>query len=126
MNLIESTLDKQLDMMTNHLLDGYEIEYSECIQHWYRMHYPCQIVPKPTDTDIMRLAVKASIIERLVEVLNSPPRNGHQAIPAWCREIKGLKEPFKLQSDRLLEDESLCEAFEKRNIQVAKNFMYFI
>ena len=90
------------------------------------MHYPCQSVPKPTDTDIMRLAVKASIIERLAEVLNSHPRNGHQVVPTWCREIKGLKKPLKLQSARLLEDEQLCEAFEKRNLQVVKNFMYFI
>ena len=119
-------LDRQLNIMTNHLLNGHEIEYSECIQHWYRKHYQCQTVPKPTDADITRLAVKASIIERLVEVLNSPPRNGHQTIPTWCREIKGLKKPLKLQSALLLEDEVLCDAFEKRNLQVVKNFMYFI
>jgi hypothetical protein len=119
-------LDKQLNIMTNQLLNGHEIEYSESIQHWYRKHYHCQKVPKPTDSDIMRLAVKASIIERLVEVLNSPPRNEHQAIPKWCREIKGLKKSLKLQSARLLEDEMLCEAFEKINLQVVKNFMYFI
>jgi len=126
MNIIENTLDKQLDIMTNHLLNGHEIEYSQCIQHWYQMHYQCQMVPKPNDTDMIRLAVKASIIERLVEVLNSPPRKGHQVVPTWCREIKGLKKPLKLQSARLLEDEPLCEVFEKRNLKVVKNFMYFI
>jgi len=40
--------------------------------------------------------------------------------------VKGVNEVVKLQSDRLLEDEDYCEAFEKRGFLVAKNFMFFI
>ena len=119
-------LDTQLNIMTNHLLKGDEIEYSECTLYWYRMDYQCQNVPKPTDIDITRLAVKASIIERLVEVLNTPPRNKHQSVPPWCIQIKKLKTPLKLQSSRLLDSELLCDVFHKRNLQVVKNFMYFV
>jgi hypothetical protein len=126
MNDAEIKLDKKLDLMASQLLSGREIEFSESILDWYRNDYKCSLVPRPSDTDETRLAVKASIIERLVEVLNSPPRQEGQSDPTWCREISSLKEPLKLQSDRLLEGEQFCEAFARRNLFVVKNFMYFI
>ena len=122
----ETTLSYQLDLMTDYLLQNQEIEFSDCILNWYRRDFKCKLVPEPDDVDAVRLAIKASIIERLVEVLNSPPHNGDQIVPGWCKQIKGLAHPLKLQSERLLEGEQYCEAFEKRNLQVVKNFMYFI
>ncbi|MCF6338287.1 MAG: hypothetical protein L3J84_10125 [Gammaproteobacteria bacterium] len=119
-------LNQLLDQMANYLLTGREIEFSECVLEWYRKEYSCEQTPKPEPTDLKRLAVKASIMERLVEVLNAAPRSGHEAAPAWCKEVGAVAQPIKLQSDRLLEDEELCEAFNKRNLQVVKNFMYFI
>lgn len=112
--------------MTDYLLDGEEIEFSECVLDWYRKGYKCEKTPKPDDTDGIRVAVKASIIERLVEVLNSPPHSDQQVVPTWCAQVEGLDNPLKLQSDRLLEDEDYCPAFEKRNLLVVKNFMFFI
>jgi len=119
-------LNQLLDQMANYLLNGHEIEFSECVMEWYRKEYSCEQTPKPESTDLKRLAVKASIMERLVEVLNAAPRYGHEIVPGWCKEIGAVPQPIKLQSDRLLEDEELCEAFRKRNLQVVKNFMYFI
>ncbi len=119
-------LNQLLDKMADYLLNGQEIEFSECVLEWYRKEYSCEQTPEPEPTDLKRLAVKASIMERLVEVLNAVPRCGHETAPAWCEEIGAIAEQVKLQSDRLLENEELCEAFSKRNIQVVKNFMYFI
>ncbi|MBI3562840.1 MAG: hypothetical protein HY080_14100 [Gammaproteobacteria bacterium] len=126
MNDMEATLDNELDTMVDYLLAGEEIEFSDAVQEWYRKGYECQRIPQPTDLKPLRLAVKASVVERLVEVLNSPPRRGHQVVPEWCRSIKGLDEPLKLQSERLLVDEQFCEPFAKRNLLVLKNFMYFV
>ncbi len=119
-------LNQLLDQMADYLLNGQEIEFSECVLEWYRKEYSCEQTPEPEPTNLKRLAVKASIMERLVEVLNAAPRCGHEVAPAWCEEVGAVAEPVKLQSDRLLEDEELCEVFSKRNLQVVKNFMYFI
>jgi hypothetical protein len=126
MKSTESILNNELDKLARYLLDKNELAFSECVQNWFRNNYQCEMTPKPLDTDALRLAVKASIIERLVEVLNSPPRNGQQTAPAWCKDIRAVDRPFKLQSDRLLDGEDFCETFEKRNLHVVKNFMYFI
>ena len=115
-----------LDDIASKLLLGDEIAFSDLILDWYRENLECGSVPRPKDNDKLRLAVKASIVERLVEVLNAPPHSGNQAPAPWCDSIEPLKEPMKLQSDRLLEDEDYCQAFEKRNLYVVSNFMFFI
>lgn len=115
-----------LDRMANLLLAGDEIAFSDLILDWHRSEYECQLTPKPADTDSRKLALKASIIERLVEVLNTPPHSGNQSPPSWTNSVNGVDETVKLQSDRLLEDEDYCEAFEKRGFLAAKNFMFFI
>ncbi len=115
-----------LDKMTSLLLAKDEIAYSDLILDWYREGLECNSVPRPTDKDAIRLAVKASILERLVEVLNSPPHNENHSVPPWCKTIGPLDNAVKLQSERLLEDEQYCAVFEKRNLFVVSNFMFFI
>lgn len=119
-------LANMLDTMADYFLAKKEIEFSDCVQDWYRNKFQCNLVPMPNDKDEFRLAVKASIMERLVEVLNAPPRSGNQIAPAWCAQIKAVSAPVKLQSERLLEDERYCQAFAKRNLHVTENFMYFV
>ncbi|MET1254832.1 hypothetical protein [Aliikangiella maris] len=118
--------EKLLDEMTNLLLSGDEIAFSDLILDWYRMDLECSSVSLPVDIDELRLAIKASLLERLTEVLNSPPHNGSQKTPQWCKGIGALSHPVRLQSDRLLEDEQYCKAFQKRNLLVVSNFMFFI
>ncbi|MEO0442123.1 MAG: helix-turn-helix domain-containing protein [Pseudomonadota bacterium] len=115
-----------LDKMANLLLNGDEIAFSDLVLDWYRSEFECQLTPKPSDTDARILALKASIIERLVEVFNMAPHNANQSVPHWVNSVKGVDEVVKLQSDRLLEDEDYCDAFKKRGFLVAKNFMFFI
>lgn len=115
-----------LDEMADSLLSGDEIAFSDLILDWYREDLECRSVPRPKDSDHLRLAVKASILERLAEVLNLPPHNGDQMPSPWCESIGALDEPVKLQSERLLEGEDYCHAFQKRNLFVVSNFMFFI
>lgn len=115
-----------LDQMAQHLLEKKEIEFSDCVLDWHRKGFQCGQVPRPKDKNKIHLAIKASIVERLVEVLNAPPHLGSQIIPAWCNQIEAIDFPLKLQSDRLLEGEQYCAAFSKRNLLVARNFMYFV
>jgi hypothetical protein len=122
----ESEMNDMLDAMATHLLAGEEIDFTDCVLDWYRKDFRCYLVPMPKDKDEIHLAVKASIIDRLVEVLNSPPHSDNQAAPEWCGMVKAVSKPLKLQSDRLLEGEYFCAAFAKRNLHVVQNFMYFI
>jgi|GEM_PF-6425660 hypothetical protein len=99
------------------LLAGDEIAFSDLVLDWYRHEFECELTPKPMDAEPRMVALKASIVERLVEVLNMLP---------WANSTKGVSEVVKLQSDRLLEDEYYCEAFERRGFLVARNFMFVI
>lgn len=125
MDLAE-TLQAALERLADQLLMNDEMGFSVGVASWYRKKYPCELTPRPTDTDPLRLAVKASIMERLVEVANNPPWNGEERVPRWCADIPGIDAPLKLQSDRLLEDEVYCPAFAKRNLIVVGNFMFFV
>lgn len=119
-------MDAMLDEMANLLLARDEIAFSDLVLDWHRAEFECNLISKPKDTDPRKLALKASIVERFVEVLNMPPHNANQSTPSWTNTILGVDETVKLQSDRLLEDEDYCEAFEKRGFLVVKNFMLFI
>ena len=122
----EIELDNMLTTMTHHFLAEEEIKFSDCVQDWYRRNFRCNLVPMPKDKDDFILALKASIIDRLVEVLNSPPHLGNQTTPDWCSHIKAINIPRKLQDDMLLSDGKYCEAFAKRNLYVTRNFMFFV
>lgn len=123
---VEKEVAELLDRMTRHLVSGNEIEFSDCVLDWYRNGFRCDQVPKPTDKNTTHLAIKASIVERLVEVLNAPPHLDNQTRPAWCNQIEAIGTPLRLQSDRLLDGEQYCMAFSKRNLLVVENFMYFV
>ena len=115
-----------LDEMTSYLLSGNEIAFSDLILDWHRENLECRSVPRPKDSDHLSLAIKASVLERLAEVLNLPPHNGNQIPAPWSKGIGALDKPLKLQSERLLEGEDYCAAFQKRNLIAVSNFMCFI
>jgi len=119
-------LSQALDELSHLVLSGREIEYSDAVQSWYRRGYRCADVPAPDDTDRTLLALKACIVERLVEVLNSPPHGDNQTVPDWCARMPGVNQPTPLQSTRLLEGETFNNIFARRNLLVTKNFMYFV
>lgn len=120
------TLEAELDALADYVLDRSEVELSDAVQDWYRDGYRCEEVPEPSDFDATRRALKASIIERLVEVLNASPRNGNQRPPSWCEMVPAAPKLIRLQSDLVLEAEEPNEIFLRRNLLVVRNFMYFV
>ncbi len=123
---VPEVLSQALDELAHLVLSGREIEYSDAVQSWYRRGYRCSHVPAPDDVDRTLLALKACIIERLVEVLNSPPHRDNQTVPDWCALMPGANRPTPLQSARLLDGESFNGIFARRNLLVTQNFMYFV
>lgn len=84
---------------------------------------------EPTDRDELRRALKASLMERMVEIWNSPPKNGSEQVPDWCESIPAVKESFSvIKSDEqdFWQDEPPTSVFEKRNIFAPKEFMFFL
>ena len=119
-------LAQALTHLADDLLAGREIDFSEGVQEWSRRGFRCAEVPPPTDADPLRVALKACIVERLVEVLNSPPHDDDQSAPTWTEGVPAIPARMPLQSGRLLEGEVFNGIFEKRNFLVTRNFMYFI
>jgi len=112
--------------MADYVLDRQEVELSDAVQDWYRSGYRCEDVPEPTDSDATRRVLKASIMERLVEVLNASPRKGSHRPPPWCAKAPAAPRLIRLQSDLLLEGEEPNEIFLRRNFLVVRSFMYFV
>lgn len=119
-------LDDYLEKMVQYLLNHEEIKFKQSVQDFVRDHH-CIDIPMPHDRNTTKLALKAALVERLVEIMNSFPRFMHEQAPAWCSEIGPGERELKLAADDVLELESeYCQPFYKRNIYATKNFMFFI
>lgn len=95
------------------------------IQTLYRMDIPLVTIPAPADDDPRLLALKASVIERLVEVWRTPPHDRcDERAPSWCAAVPPLPQPLWL-IDHDLADFGLCLIFQNRNIVALPNFLYF-
>lgn len=119
-------LDNYLENMVQNLLNQNEIEFMQSVQDFCREYHP-EDIPRPKDKNTTRLALKASIVERLVEIMNGFPRNMNEKAPAWCATIGPGKHRLNLAPEDVLELETeFCEPFLKRNIYAIKNFMFYI
>lgn len=97
----------------------------DAVQELYRLHEPLVTIPEPTDLDPRLLALKASVIERLVEVWRTPPHDrSDERAPSWCVAVPPLPEPLWL-IDRDLADFGLNAIFEPRGIMALPNFLLF-
>lgn len=119
-------LDNHLDIMVKNLLNHNDLEFKQGVQDFCRQ-YHCQDVPKPKDKNTTILALKAAIVERLVEIMNGFPRNLDEKAPQWCEGVGAGDRVLKLAPDDVLDIETeFCEPFLKRNIYATKNFMFYI
>ena len=120
-------LAQALARLADDLLAGREIDSAEVFRNGLGGDSAAPTyVPPPADADPLRVALKACIVERLVEMLNSLPHDDDQSVPAWTAGVPALPSPMPLQSARLLEGEVFNDIFEKRNFLVTRNFMYFV
>jgi hypothetical protein len=122
-------IDKTLDEMVDHLLAYREIEFLDLVQFVWRRGWPLVSVCEPRDTDPLHRALKACLVERMVELWSAPPKNSPESIPSWCETVPPVKEYFsviKPDDQALWSSEPGNEIFEKRNIFAPKEFMFFL
>ena len=122
-------LDKALDRMVDLLLDYQEIAFLDLVQFVWRRGWHLQSTSTPTDSEPLRRALKACLIERMVEIWNSPPKNSDEKVPAWCESIYAVQERFsviKPEEQANWDNEIASSIFEKRNIFAPEQFMFFL
>ena len=122
------TAENVLNKMVDHLLSYEEIPFLDLVQYIWRREWVLGDINKPTDTDPLRLALKACLVERMVEIWNAPPKNCNETVPPWCQSVPAVKEHFSVIPGDLevWKDEPSSHIFEKRNIFAPKEFMFFL
>lgn len=129
MGNLDKPLDKTLDKMVDYLLACDEIAFLDLVQLVWRRGWALASAAMLEDEDVLRRALKASIIERMVEILSTPPKNNAEEVPYWCNEVSAVAQRYyvlKLGDSSIWEDEPSCPAFEIRNIFAPKQFMFFL
>ena len=66
-----------LDRITDSILNHDLVELKGEVQHFWRNNWKISQVPDPKDQDPLRYAIKASVLERLVQVWNFKIQNSN-------------------------------------------------
>ncbi len=122
-------LDSTLDAMVDKLIEHDEIGFQDLVQFVWRRGWLLAEAHRPEDKDTLRRALKACIIERMVDIWNSPPKNDNQHTPSWCDEIPPVKGRFSIidaKDEEFWKGEPANPIFDKRNIYTPMNFMFFL
>lgn len=118
-----------LDKMVDHILQFNEIPFLDLVQQVWRRDWDISAVPDPCDTDGLRYALKACILERMAEIWSLPPKNSPVAAPAWCSYVPPAEKQFSVllpELSKFWEGESGSPIFAKRNIFAPSEFMFFV
>lgn len=115
-----------LDYMAQKAFLTHEIELCDAVQDFYRTGLSCTVFPEPHDEDLNMLAMKAALIERMVQVFTMPPHNRAYELPDWCQHHWTCPQTIYLISPDILVLDEPNAIFQKRNIQTLKNFLYFV
>jgi len=122
-------IDELLDQMVDHLLAYEEIPFLDLVQEVWRRGWSLSSVNLPQDRDPLRRALKACIVERMVEIWNSPPKNLRESVPVWCESVPSVEERFSIirpSEQEFWKDEPSSPIFERRNIFAPREFMFFL
>ncbi len=122
-------METVLDRMVDRLIARDEIAFLDDVQLVWRRGWSISDVSDSKDTDALRYALKACILERMAEIWSSPPRNVKTVAPKWCMNVPPVKERFSVINDdyRSMWDADLASPiFSKRNIFAPKEFMFFL
>ncbi len=122
-------LDSTLNQMVAHLLNYDEIPFLDLVQFVWRRGWPLVTASEPLDKDPLQCALKACIVERMVELWSSPPKNHSEQVPPWCGNVPPITERYSViepEYQVFWKDEQANEIFEKRNIFAPKEFMFFV
>lgn len=103
----------------------YLIAALDAVQALYRSGVALAEIPAPSDIDPRVRAIKASVLERLVEVWGAPPHDRpHERAPSWCSAIEPSPEEIWLIPPDFA-GHPLDPTFGRRNIRALANFLMF-
>jgi hypothetical protein len=125
MDDLDTTLDKMVDLLLVHD----EIPFLDLVQHVWRRGWPLGSASAPQDPDPLRRALKASLIERMVEIWNAPPKNAAEKAPEWCQSVPAIETRFSVigpDDQAIWKNEPPSPIFERRNIFAPREFMFFL
>ncbi len=118
-----------LDRMVDHLLAHEEIPFLDLVQQVWRRGWRLEEIADPVDTDPLRYALKACVLERMAEIWGSPPRNVQSSAPPWCERVPAAPVQFSVVSpdyEEVWREEEPSPIFAKRNIFAPRQFMFFV
>jgi len=115
---------KTLLELVDDLIEHRDIEFSNTIQMLYYKQFNPQYFPDPKLTDPVRYAIAASIVERMCEVWQQPPKNITSVAPDWCKTVPPSPEPVWLIDKNTTASKN--RIFGNRNIFVYEQFMFFV
>lgn len=122
-------LDSTLDLMIDKVLAYDEIEFLDLVQFVWRRGWALDTAKDEQITVPLRRALRACLVERMVEIWNAPPKNANEKAPSWCADVPALQERFsviKPEEQSFWDNEPENEIFSKRNIFAPKEFMFFL
>jgi len=126
---MDDDINHALDRMVDNLLAYNEIPFLDDVQYIWHRGWSLDAAEDPKDQDPLRYALKACILERLVEVLSMPPRNVEARPPHWCQSVPAVEKKFSVISEEyrdMWENDRESPVFAKRNIFAPKEFMFFL
>ncbi|WP_226642203.1 hypothetical protein [Microbulbifer variabilis] len=122
-------LDSTLDLMIDKILEHDEIAFLDLIQLVWRRGWELESATDRHPASPLLHALRACLVERMVEIWNAPPKNANEKVPSWCGEVPALQERFsviKPADQSFWKKEPSNQIFEKRNIFAPKEFMFFL
>ncbi|MFA7555344.1 MAG: hypothetical protein WCY88_13925 [Spongiibacteraceae bacterium] len=122
-------LDTTFDLMVERVLEYDEIAFLELVQFIWRRGWKLEGATAPSSTDLLKNALKACFVERMVQIWSAPPKNSPEKAPEWCKDIPMVEDGFsviKPEEQPFWQGEPANEIFKKRNIFAPKEFMFFL
>ena len=122
------TPGKCLDRMVDAILDSDEITLYDKVQDFWYQEWELSMLKDPGEKDVLRYALKACLVEKMVEIWGMPPKNKKDFAPLWCKNVSAYEAGFLVIEERYKKYfiEEMSPVFQKRNIFAPKDYLFFV
>jgi len=122
------TPDKCLDRMVDAILNRDEITLFDEVQYFWRQKWELSTIEDPGEKDALRYALKACLVEKMVEIWGMPPKNKKDFAPLWCKNVSAYEAGFSVikEQHKKYFIEEISSVFQKRNIFAPRDYLFFV